>query len=280
MLAARMAAVAARWGLTLGPPFPVVPGRSGNLVAPARRADGLACVLKVSPHVAAIRAEYAALEVWAGQGAARVLTSDLELGALLLERVVPGTPLIDVAATDDDAAARITAGVLRVLWRAPIASAGAGLQPLDEWTAVFDRQRAAPGARVPGVDAVPAALFARADAARTELLASTAAVVPLHGDLHPGNVLRDARRGWLAIDPKGLVGDPCFDICQYLMNPRAVPLAVTRRRFDLFCAELDLDRPRARAWCLVHAVLNVCWAVEDGTPLDSWLAYAWQAAVL
>ena len=120
----------------------------------------------------------------------------------------------------------------------------------------------------------PAGLFRRADALRRDLLESTPGPVALHGDMHHFNVLRAGREPWLAIDPKGLAGDPCFDVCQFLRNPEPVPLSVNRARLDVFCAELGLERARTRDWCFVHAVLDACWAFEDGEPWQETVAYA------
>ena len=89
-------------------------------------------------------------------------------------------------------------------------------------------------------------------------------------------ILRSDGAGWLAIDPKGLAGDRCFDVCQFLRNPKPEPLTVNRRRLDIFCAELDLDPKRTREWCLVHAVLDACWSFEDGNPIVNKVAYAEQ----
>jgi aminoglycoside/hydroxyurea antibiotic resistance kinase len=41
----------------------------------------------------------------------------------------------------------------------------------------------------------------------------------LHGDLHHGNVLDFGLRGWLAIDPKGLLGERGFDFANIFTNP-------------------------------------------------------------
>jgi streptomycin 6-kinase len=258
--------LAARWSLTLRPPFPE---GAISYVAPATRADGTRAVLKVSRHLGETRAEIAALRLWDGDGAARLLAADPDCGALLIERVEPGTMLAAVAATDDDAATLIAAGVLRRLWRPP--PARHGLCPLASWCAAYDRNRQALSA---GAGGFPAALFRRADAMRRELLASTGAETVLHGDLHHFNVLRARRDGWVAIDPKGLAGDRCFDVCQFLRNPRAVPPRVNRRRLDIFCTELGLDRRRTREWCFVHAVLDACWDFEDGAPWQRAVAYA------
>jgi len=109
---------------------------------------------------------------------------------------------------------------------------------------------------------------------RRDLLASTDTPVVLHGDLHHFNILRAQRADWLTIDPKGLAGDRCFDVCQFLRNPHEVPPSVNGRRLDIFCAELGLDRERTKAWCFVHAVLDACWDFEDGKPWQRSVAYA------
>ena len=258
--------LAARWGLTLGQPFPAV---RMNYVVPAWRADGTACVFKVSRHVGETRNEIAALQLWDGDGAARLLEVDADLGALLIERVEPGTMLTEVAATDDDAATLIAADVARQLWRpAPESS---GLRSLESWCDAYERNREALSR---GDGGFPAAVFQRADAMRRDLLASTETPTVLHGDLHHYNILRATRAPWLAIDPKGLVGDRCFDVCQFFRNPNEVPTEVNRRRLDIFCSELGLDRERTKAWCYVHAILDACWDYEDGNDWRPKVAYA------
>jgi streptomycin 6-kinase len=69
-------------------------------------------------------------------------------------------------------------------------------------------------------------------------------------------------------------GDPCFDACQLLRNPWPVSARQNGRRLDTLWDALDLDRERAKAWCLVHAVLNACWEVEDGVDWQASIAYA------
>jgi len=257
---------AKRWSLTLGPHFP---GIRINYVAPASRADGTACVVKISRHVDETRHEIAALRLWDGVGAARLLDADADRGALVVERLEPGTMLVDLARSDDAAATNIAAAVLRQLWRSIDDSAG--LQSLASWCAAYERNREALSR---GDRGFPADVFQRADALRQELLVSSPSPVVLHGDLHHFNVLRAQRAEWLAIDPKGLSGDPCFDVCQFFRNPDDMPTEVNRRRLDQFCAELGLDRERTKAWCFVHAVLDACWDYEDGNSWERTIAYA------
>lgn len=261
-----IAALAQRWSLSLQPH---VPGIIYNYVAPATRADGTPCIFKLSRYIEDTRNEIAALRLWDGDGCARLLDADPDRGALLIERLFPGSMLTEVAATDDDGATAIAAGVLRQLWRP--APPDHGLRPLESWLFAYERNRQALSA---GAGGFPAALFLRADALRRDLLASTDAQTVLHGDLHHFNVLRAQRAAWLAIDPKGLLGDRCFDVCQFLLNPHDMPPAALSRRLDIFCAELGLDRQRTKDWCLVHAMLNACWQFEDGNPWQRAVAYA------
>src|SRR5207237_4436325 len=76
-----LAQLADRWSLTLGPHFPDL---SYNYVAPATRADGTPCVLKVSRGIDGTRNEFAALHLWNGNGAAQLIDADPDIGALVL----------------------------------------------------------------------------------------------------------------------------------------------------------------------------------------------------
>src|SRR5262245_30677523 len=88
-----------RWGLEVGEPFEPL---SYNFAARARRGDGEALVLKAGIPSQEMRCEAEALRAWDGRGSVRLLEADLKDGALLLERLEPGTPLVEV---EDDAAA-------------------------------------------------------------------------------------------------------------------------------------------------------------------------------
>ncbi|MBV9356982.1 MAG: phosphotransferase [Chloroflexi bacterium] len=262
---------AQRWSLAVDPPFP---GIEYNFVAPATRGDGTRCVFKLSREVDETRNEIAALRLWNGAGAVRLLDAEPNQGALLLERLEPGTALLEVASADDDRATRIAVEVLRQLWRP--ARPEDGLRSLERWCDGYERNRAALHA---GAGGFPAALFDRADAMRRELLASTPIASALHGDLHHYNILRAQRADWLAIDPKGLMGDRAFDVCQFFRNPdfdRPPARRVNARRLDIFCAGLELDRQRVKDWGLVHAVLDACWQYEDGNDWRPAVAYAEQ----
>lgn len=91
-------------------------------------------------------------------------------------------------------------------------------------------------------------LIAEANQISDELEDSKPSETLLHGDLHHGNILR-GESGWVAIDPKGLLGDPSFEITGYIRNPiEPIDVATCRRRLDRFHERLGDPRDRLWGW--------------------------------
>ncbi len=91
-LPGRLAAAVDRWTLRLGAPYE---GGSCALVAPATLADGAPAVLKLPFPDRESEHEADALERWNGDGAVRLLGRDDGIGAMLIERCLPGTRLAE-----------------------------------------------------------------------------------------------------------------------------------------------------------------------------------------
>jgi streptomycin 6-kinase len=96
----------------------------------------------------------------------------------------------------------------------------------------------------------------------------------LHGDLQHYNVLFDSERGWLAIDPKGVVGETEYEIGAVLRNPIEQPDLFTsrdiiERRTRKLAERLGLDYGRILSWAFAQAVLSAIWEIEDGFPVDA-----------
>ena len=131
-----------------------------------------------------------------------------------------------------------------------------------------------------GTGPLPAPLVEQAEALFAELIASQAEPVLLHGDLHHFNILAARRQPWLAIDPKGVVGEPAYETGALLRNPAEMlagphPGRILARRVDQLCEELDLDRERVRGWGVAQAVLSAYWSWEDhGHVWDDALVFA------
>ncbi len=251
--------LAERWSLTLSQPFPDM---SYNYVTRARLADGTPAVLKVGVPNPELTTEIAALRHFNGEGSVQLLEADPEAGALLLECIEPGDPVFTL--NDDALATSIAARLMGQLHRPPpedgpfrtIACWGKGLERLRS---TFN------GDSGP----FPDQLVDRAERLLVELSTSQAEAVLLHADLHHWNILTSQRSDWLAIDPKGLIGEREYEAGAWLRNP--IPLlldwsnvkGITHRRLDQFVDLLGLDRQRMISWGLYQAILAAWWSFEE-----------------
>jgi streptomycin 6-kinase len=116
---------------------------------------------------------------------------------------------------------------------------------------------------------MPEDLVGEAETLFAELFASEGEKFLLHGDLHHGNILSAGDGSWLAIDPKGVVGEAAYETAALLHNPVGAldgpdPRGLLERRLDVLSGELGLDRDRIRVWGLAQAVLAAYWGLEDG----------------
>jgi streptomycin 6-kinase len=266
-------ACAARWSLEVGPP--ILP-LFYNYVATATRVDGARLVLKVRFPDDETPTEREALRLFEGRGAAQLIDSDEEQSALLLERLEPGTKLSELCETDDEGATSAAVNVMRSLHRpAPRVH---DFPTVARWGEGFSRHRARfGGANGP----LPARLFDEAEALFRELNDSAAEPVLLHGDLHHGNIIAARREPWLAIDPKGIVGEPAYEVGALLRNPIGRILSwpnltrVMERRVRQLSDELGFERERVRGWGVSQAMLAAVWSCEDGMrDTDEWVACA------
>jgi len=262
------------WGLDyVGRPPPPggrepYPG-TGEVAFVSRR--GRSLVLKLQP---AGTDEARAAEVlahWDGRGAVRLEAA--APGAVLLERALPGEDLSALSRSGrDDAATAILCEVMGKLDR-PAPEAGAPFRTVADWGAGFARDRGV--AVAAGLDP---ALVDSAEALFFDLCATQSRPILLHGDLQHYNVVRDEARGWLAIDPKGVLGEPAYETGAMLRNPTANPElyadpAIVARRVDIICERLGYDRGRVLGWGFSQWVLSILWAIEDGLAYrPDWLA--------
>ena len=197
-------------------------------------------------------------------GVARVLEHGA--GALLLERVVPGDSLVRLvhAGRDSEATDALAAVIGALAPRDP----PAGSPTVTDWGAAFARYRE------DGAGRIPQDLLRDAAAVYSRLCATQRDPRLLHGDLHHYNVLRSADRGWLAIDPNGVVGEVEYEVGAALRNPIEHPdlfatRAIVERRLEHLAAVLSLDFGRALGWAFAQAVLAAVWEVEDGREVDA-----------
>lgn len=241
---------AARWRLEIGPTFR--PGGDSSWAARVTCADGTPAVLKVSFADETERHAVSLLRLLDGAGAVRLLDHDPDDHVSLLELCEPGTwaALEPVRETDNAAAA-----VLPTHWQASptLLPNLPRLSEIAQQQADMLRSRAAQfGDQL---------LYDAADL-QTAMAANTAHTHVLHGDANQRNVLR-SRRGWLAIDPRPVLGDPCYDLAAWTTNridevDRPVDRVVTLAR------RLGLAEDRALAWVATQTALLCSWLQRSG----------------
>jgi streptomycin 6-kinase len=208
------------------------------------------------------------LAAFAGSGTARVY--EHVPGAILMERLSPGTPLVELSLNGrDHEATEILADVID------------GMSPntpecacpsVEDWGKGFGVHQSR----------ISRALVAQARQVFEELARSQTNPRLLHGDLHHYNVLFDRDGGWLAVDPKGVFGEIEYEIGAALRNPVERPdlfadAMIVERRLNVFASKLRIDTERALRWTFAQAVLAALWKLEDGadlTPQDPFVRLA------
>lgn len=205
------------------------------------------------------------LHAFGGHGAVRVY--ERTEGALLQERLQPATALAHIALSGrDEHATDIIADVIRRMSHS--SEVPAACDTVLDWGTGFQRYRES------GDRQIASELVNQGERVYADLAMSQRQVRLLHGDLHHYNVLLDSERGWVAIDPKGVVGELEYEVGAALRNPFENPelfasTLTIEKRIARFEAELQLNSERALAWSFAQAVLSAIWTAEDGFVIDS-----------
>jgi streptomycin 6-kinase len=250
-----------RWSLE--PAGEPIRTRASRLLPVLR--DGQPAMLKL-PEAEDERRGYLPLEYWKGDGAARLLARSEHGEAMLIERATGTRSLAAMArsgAAGDEEATAILCDAIAALQQ-PRGPAPSGLIPLETWF-----QDLFPAAEKHG------GILARAAAAANELLPAQREIVPLHADLHHDNVLDFEARGWLAIDPKSVIGDRAFEYTILFCDPDLAdpkpPVATVpgrfERRLEIVLAKSRLERKRLLKWILAWCGLSAAWFLGDEDPL-------------
>ena len=200
------------------------------------------------------------LRYYDGRGA--VVLFEADAIALLMERATGQRSLSTMASTGQDTeAAEVLADTVARLHGQSNREAPRSLTPLKaQFSALFEHA---------GTNAT---LRRCAEVAR-RLLATEKDITPLHGDLHHDNVLDGSARGWLAIDPKALIGERSYEIANLLCNPRPHGNLVhnqdrMNRLARFYARRLGFNAQRILDFAFAHAGLSACWHMEDGEDPD------------
>lgn len=248
-------------------------------------------VLKMGVPNNELRSEIAALRLFNGEGACKLLDYDEERCWLLLERLKPGVMLSTLEADED--ATHIAADVMKKIW-VPLesgsllpnsqkqASALQNFIQLTDWFyGGFERMRKHFNG---GTGPLDKKLVERVESSVKDFFAENHSPVLMHGDFHHYNIL-SSERGWMVIDPKGVIGPAGYEVGPLMMNPwgkfsDGVSRQLILKRIDILHEHLGFERERILEWSLAHAVLSAWWSIEDNTGWEYAASFAKMLAEL
>lgn len=195
-----------------------------------------------------------ALRYFDGHGAVKLLRFDD--GAQLMEYAVGDALVTLVERGEDENATRIIAQVIKQLHSVAQDAPYCGLLTLDRWFRALLEQAAEE--KRTGITSV----YTRAASLAERLLVDQQEIRVLHGDIHHYNI-RYSARGWLAFDPKGVVGERTYDCANTLCNPVMPELVHNETRLlnnaAILADTLALETGRILAFAYVYACLNASW---------------------
>ena len=247
--------------------------QSFNFTTNATKSDGTPIVVKLCLPHEDVNNEIYALEFMLGDGIVTLIKSDNKKGILLLEKLEPGEMLSTLR--NDDEATVIAAGIMQKLWKP---TSGDNIQQTtQQWFTGLDSKLTLP-------NGFSKSLIDKAKKIALELHQDMGEAVLLHGDLHHFNIISAERQPWLAIDPKGVIGEREYEVGALLRNP--IPSIVTtmdtkkivNRRIDLLTELLKFDRKKIRLWGFAQAILAAVWSLESQA--DEWRLFLHCAKIL
>jgi streptomycin 6-kinase len=200
-----------------------------------------------------------ALRYFDGCGAVRLLRHDE--GAHLLEYAAGDELVTLVKRGEDENATRIIAQVIKQLHGVPQNSPRDGLFMLERWFGELFNKAAA------DEQAGNESIYVRSASLTQRLLADQHEIRVLHGDIHHRNI-RQSSRGWLAFDPKGIMGERTYDCANTLCNPVMPELVHNEARLlanaAILSEMLAIDLSRILAFTYAYACLSASWSLRIG----------------
>jgi streptomycin 6-kinase len=235
-----------RWGVEWGT---LIQRGSMSVVIRCRAADGRPAVLKLSPERARIAHEAAALASWQTPHVPAVLAVEESVGALLIEAIEPGTPLVE---TNAYPSLESIASLLRSLHDDAVPNPT--YRPVADHIAyLFESSRKLYEFKPDLVELISPELYERSRELALRLATDASPTVLLHGDLTPVNVLDGGKeRGLVAIDPAPCLGDPAFDAID-LVFWRAEDADTIAARVERLAPAIGADPGRLLDWCAAFA---------------------------
>lgn len=248
-----------KWTLTS---FQFIPSYSSNLIFICYSENFGRVVLKIgNPSFREIFTEFNTLCEYNGRRFCRVFDDDIENGVILEECVQPGNPLRDESSLDKRLS--VFCSLYKGLHIMPIK---AEIYPTyTEWvcriTEYMSKRQ----------DCKELYLYMKkAKDICLSVYTLYSQKMLLHGDFHHDNILLGNDGEYIIIDPKGVIGDPVFDIARFILNEFGgeITTELYKKINHIICIlekKLNIPSYILKQCFYVETTMGVCWSVEDGS---------------
>ncbi|HBR71026.1 TPA: hypothetical protein DIC20_05395 [Candidatus Dependentiae bacterium] len=261
-----------KWQLQKIKPLPKSPFTHNLLFSALSSRYNCAVILKIFPSRKDFLHEQRALEYFNGIGCAQLIDYDTEKCGLLLEEIKPGTQLSTFFPREEDKATEYAAQVIKKLHSKPLAASQFKNFPkINNWLNLLNTFKD---------DKMSPILLQKAQTLAQKLLNSQGDLYLLHGDLHHENILKH-NDSWIAIDPKGVIGELAYEFGAFIRNPipalleQRNPLEIMLNRALHFSTAFGINKQQILEWSFVQAVLAACWAIQGNSQSpDYWIKIA------
>ncbi len=228
-----------------------------HYVAKAKLNKGHFVVIKIGYDEKSLSQEKVALEYFNGEAVIQLLDYNKAYNALLLAQAVPGESLKSHYPKNIEFVMDCYVGTMQKLHEKhlPIKNP---YPHIGDWLKAMDTVRS---------EQLPGELLEKSIYLKNVLLDTIVKPIFLHGDLHHDNILQNGNL-WVAIDPKGIVGDAEFEMAAFdfihqseLENNNIKEIFA--KRLNQIAQKSHLDATRIKHWVLVRLILSAVWSIED-----------------
>jgi len=224
------------------------------------------CILKISPYHEQTKTEHQMLIDFdnncgsgSGSGLCKVYEADVANGVLLIERITPGTQLRDEP--NLNTRLELFCSIFRGLHKPP-----ADKSKYPTYMHWVSRITAYMQARTD--HKALSKKMTKAEEICRNLWAKYTKEMLLHGDLHHDNILQ-SNKGYRVIDPKGVVGDPVFDIPRFILNENDLDKGNNFANIvSILAKKLDIPQHDIRQLFYIEMCMAICWNVESNSYED------------
>ena len=219
--------------------------------------DNRPIILKLGLDNDALTQEASSLQAFAEFGGIKVLVA--KKGFLLLEKAITGISLKSYFPLQDNDSVEIACNIINLLHQAPIPKTSK-FPDIQDWLRSLDHDTSNRNLK---------SYLQKARDIRNQLLATAPDSVLLHGDLHHENIIKHGDN-WAVIDPKGVIGEPAYEVAAFILNPIPELLKsrniadIINNRITHFACKLKIKPERIKGWSFIQAVLAWVWILEDG----------------